>query len=206
MGYRELHRERSSPVLISTTPSAVVCARKTRSDPSLKADTRPSLKAMHGSFIRRPANDDTERSLSRSYSLVTDVTISEEGRTPPGIVATSVPVTMDEMCEVGSCLKTAILAGRQLLKLPDLPVYARMLVSPELASSCASSLPSALSPSPYTTGKEVENSPSNEYASSSTKDVSRREAKHSFLGCHPGQGGVPSMLVLGYRLLPPSPR
>ena len=76
------------------------------------------------------------------------------------------PISASEMdggmCEVGGWLKTVMLDGRQLLNLPDLPVHARTLMSPELASNCAKSRPSGLSPSPYVIGRDNENIPSNE--------------------------------------------
>ena len=160
MRYRESNRERSSLVLISTIPRAAVCARKTRSDLLREADKGPSLKVRHGSFIRCPTNNGMESSLSRSYKFITNVKLSEEARNLAVILSISSSSMASGMCNVGNWLNTVILAGRQLLKLPDFPVHARMLVSPELVSSCPKSRPSAWSPSPYTTGKEMENMPS----------------------------------------------
>jgi hypothetical protein len=53
------------------------------------------------------------------------------------------------MCDAGNWVNATIGTGRQLLRLPGLPFHARMLVSPELASSCGKSGPSALFHSPY---------------------------------------------------------
>ena len=66
------------------------------------------------------------------------------------------------MCEVGSQLKTLVPGGRQPLKLSDLPVHGRMLISHELVSSCAKRRPNPLSLSPYVTGKDMENMPNSE--------------------------------------------
>ena len=103
-----------------------------------------------------------EVELSEELELSEKLELSEE----PDNLAMSLSILgrsrAGGMCVVGSWLNTAILVGRQLLKLPDRPVHARILVSPELVSSCAKNRPSALSPSPYTTRKDIENIPSNE--------------------------------------------
>lgn len=72
------------------------------------------------------------RLLSWSYNFIARGKSGEETQT--GILATimflSPRLFTDEMCVVGRELNTVISTGRQLLKLPDLPVQARMLVSP----------------------------------------------------------------------------
>ena len=78
-----------------------------------------------------------------------EVELSEELHNLVMIPSISAQSRAGRMCIVGSWLKTAILAGRQLLKPPDHPVHARTVVSPELVSSYARNRPSALSPSPY---------------------------------------------------------
>ena len=121
------------------------------------------------------------------------------------VLSISAPVMARGMCEVGKSLNTMMLAGRQLLKLPDFPIHARMLVSPELVSSWAKSRPSALSPSPYTTGNERENIPSNEYTASSTRVVYRVETRRSFsrVASNPGRSAIkagaetPSEIISG---------
>ena len=140
----------------------VVCARKTCDDLLREGDKGPSLKERHGSFIRCPTNSGTWSSFSRSYNLVSDVRLSEESHDPPVIVSISEVMGASGICEVGISLNTDIWAGRKLLNLPDLPVHAKMLVSPELVSSCANSRPSAWSPSPYTADNETEKIPNKE--------------------------------------------
>ena len=162
MRYRGQTRERSTSVLISTTPRAAVCARKMRCDPLPKTDTRPSLKVRQESFIRFPRNDGTGSSSSRSYNVMTEARSRAGLRRLPAMASISVLVSTRGMCEVGSRLNTEISAGRQLLNPPDLPVHARMLVSPEFMSSCANSRPSASFPSPYTADKLTEKIPNKE--------------------------------------------
>ena len=110
---------------------------------------------------------------------MTKVRFSEEARNLVMMISLSVLATRiaGGMCEGGSCLNTVMLVGRQLLKLPDFLVQARILVSPELVSSCANSHSSARSPSPYTTGKDMQNIPSKEYAAFSTRVICHVDAR-----------------------------
>lgn len=121
---------------------------------------------MHGSFIRRPTNIGTESSSSRSksnnFTNNAKLKFLEEARSL--VLTVSITLIAGGMCDVGSWLSTMISAGRPL-KLTDLPVHARLLVSPELVSTstCGKSRQSALFHSPYTIGSEAENIQSNEY-------------------------------------------
>ena len=148
MRYRESSWEISSLVWISTIPSIFVHAQKTCADSSWETTIHPSLKARHGSFIQQPETERMGSSFTLSYNSVSKVRSCK-----CWILEVIVPISMsgmaDRICEVKSQLKIVILDRRQLLKLPDLPVHARMLTSPQLVSSCAKSQPSALSPSPY---------------------------------------------------------
>ena len=63
------------------------------------------------------------------------VRFSEETRNSAMILYISVLAMVVGMYDGGNCLNMVMLVGRQLLKLPDFPVQARILVSPELVSS-----------------------------------------------------------------------
>ena len=119
---------------------------------------------MHGSFIRCPTNigSGSSSSWSKSNNFTTNAKFLEEARSL--VLTVSITLMAGGMCDVGSWLSTVISAGRPL-KLTDLPVHARVLVSPELVSTstCGKSRQSALFHSPYTIGSEAENIQSNEY-------------------------------------------
>ena len=149
-------------ILISTAPSISACAQKINLDPSRRCDTSLVSKARHGSFICCIVKDGRGSAFNWSYNIVTRLGSSEEACGLVVIAAISASGMAGRMWSLKGWLKTAMLVGRQLLKLLGVPVHVRILESPELVSSSDRSRPRALSPSPYETHKVIEKIPSKE--------------------------------------------
>ena len=86
---------------------------------------------MHGSFMRLAANQGAGSSLSRSYNLM--ATSRSNGDACDTVMNLSISASRmgDGRCDIAGPLNTVMWAGKQLLKLPDSPVHARMLTSPD---------------------------------------------------------------------------
>ena len=84
------------------------------------------------------------------------------------------------------------MAGRQLLNVPDSPVHARMLTSPDPVNTCANRCPSEPSSGDIPV---AEKTLSNEYVASSTSVVFRVEARRNLSQIHLTLDEVPPVVV-----------